>query len=107
MLQKVKISKKTIYLRCICIFIIVLIIPLIMVIKANNEKIDYEELNTIIIIETSLKDIGTKEYPELKDLNCQEISKQADVVMFWDENILMKNKHGRTGILNYEVGEDE
>ena len=72
MLQKVKISKKTIYLRCICIFIIAIIVPLIMVIKANNEKIDYEHLKADIEIESGEAQIVIE-----NERNTQLIEKKA------------------------------
>ena len=67
-----------------------------------------EELNRIIIVETSLKDENIKEYPVLTDIENQELVSYADIVIFENKSIIAKNNNGKVGIVKFdEEGEDE
>lgn len=68
-------------------------------------KLLAEELNTIVIVETNLKR-SKKRLPLLKDIENQELVKNADVVVFREmkdgNEIIAKNKYGKTGIIKME-----
>ena len=75
--------------------------------KNNNNlgkklKLLAEELNTIVIVETNLKKCK-KRLPVLKDIENQELVKNADVVVFREmkdgNEIIAKNKYGKIGIV--------
>lgn len=61
-----------------------------------------KDLNRIIIVVTNFE-----EKSKIKSIIDKKLVKYADLVLLGDEDIIVKNKHGKTGILNYEVGEDE
>lgn len=102
MFQKRKISRKSIYLRGACVFIIILIVPLIMIIKMNDKKNDYEHLKSDIAIESCEAQIQVEDNRKAQllekkasansDANLEELAREEFNFIKGDE-IIIKPKN--------------